>query len=140
MINKADHALALTEKPRFDFTALLANPEKLSLFLTACHALKPLEQQASDRLKQYLHENIKVPGWHLVSRGPGKYVEPSALLPLIDKLGPEPVLTEHGNLSFIKYERLCRAAELNPDLAAVKQGAGATYLRHAPNSRKEEIP
>jgi hypothetical protein len=42
------------------------------------------------------------------------------------------VLEEYGNLSEIKYQKLCAEAGLSPDSAAIKQGAGAIYLRAMP--------
>jgi hypothetical protein len=137
LVNRADHALALTEKSKFDFPSLLANPERLGYFLTACRAVEPLQQQAQSRAKEYLLAKTAVPGWALVSRSPSKYVEPSALVHLVDRLGPERVLHECGNLSAAKYEKLCAEAELVPDSAAIKQGAGATYLRAAPELTKK---
>jgi hypothetical protein len=132
LINRADHALLLTEKPKFDFPSLLGNPERLGYFLTACRAVEPLQQQGQNRAKQYLLANTAVPGWDLVTRPPGKFVEAPALVPLVDKLGALRVLQECGNLSAAKYEKLCSEAELTPDSAAIKQGAGATYLRSPP--------
>ncbi|MGA8655661.1 MAG: hypothetical protein WB586_05880 [Chthoniobacterales bacterium] len=78
LINRADQALALTEKPRFDFQAVLASPQRLGAFLTACRGVEPYQQQASDRAKQYLQQKVEVPGWSLVTRSPGKYVEAPA--------------------------------------------------------------
>ena len=132
LINRADHALALSEKPNFDFTALLADPQRLGAFLTACRAIGPYQQQAQDRAKQYLQQSVEVPGWSLVTRSPGKYVEPPAVVPLVARLGGGRVLEEYGHLSEAKYAKLCAEARLNPDSAAVKNGAGATYLRSAP--------
>jgi hypothetical protein len=132
LINRADIALSLTEKPKFDFPSLLANPERLGYFLTACRAVEPLQQQAESRAKEYLLTKTAVPGWSLVSRSPGKYVEPTALIQLVDKVGVNRVLQECGNLSAAKYEKLCAEAGLTPDSVAIKQGAGATYLRSTP--------
>jgi hypothetical protein len=132
LINRADQALALTEKPKLDLNGLLANPQRLGLFLTACRAIEPLRQQAQDRAKQYLQQSVEVPGWSLVTRSPGKYVEPPAVVPLVARLGAGRVLEEYGHLSEAKYAKLCAEARLNPDSAAVKNGAGATYLRSAP--------
>jgi hypothetical protein len=132
LINRADHALTLSEKPNFDFTALLADPQRLGAFLTACRAIEPYQQQAQDRAKQYLLAKTDVPGWSLVTRSPGKYVEPPAVVPLVARLGAGRVLEEYGHLSEAKYAKLCAEARLNPDSAAVKNGAGATYLRSAP--------
>jgi hypothetical protein len=132
LINRADQALALTEKPKFDFPALLANPQRLGAFLTACRAVESYQQQATDRAKQYLLAGTDVPGWSLVTRSPGKFVEPLTVVPLSEKLGAARVLQEYGNLSVAKYEKLCAEAGLVPDSAAIKQGAGATYLRSTP--------
>jgi hypothetical protein len=134
LINRADQALALTEKPRFDLNGLLANPQRLGLFLTACRAVEPLQRQAQDRAKQYLQQSVEVPGWSLVMRSPGKYVEAPAVHPLVDRLGAARVLEEYGHLSEVKSQKLCAEAGLSPDSAAIKQGAGATYLRAAPES------
>jgi hypothetical protein len=128
-INRADQALSLLEKPKFDFQAVLANPRRLGLFLTACRVLEPLQQQAQDRVKQYLLAKTEVPSWSLVTRAPGKYVEPAAVAPLMDKLGPQRVLEQYGNMSAAKYEQLCREAGISPDSSAIKQGAGTIYLR-----------
>jgi len=51
---------------------------------------------------------------------------------LADKLGTDRVLQEYGHLSLAEYEKLCAEAGLVPDSAAIKQGAGATYLRSTP--------
>ncbi len=132
LINRADEALALTEKPKFDFPALLANAQRLGSFLTACRAVEPYQQQATDRAKEYLLQKVDVPGWSLITRSPGKYVELAAVLPIVNKLGAERILQEYGHLSLAKYEKLCAEAGLTPDAAAIKTGAGATYLRSAP--------
>jgi hypothetical protein len=131
LINRADQALALTEKPTFNFTAVLANPQRLGAFLTACRAVEPYEQQANDRAKQYILAKTEVPGWSLVTRTSSRYVEPTAVVPLVDKLGSSRVLEEYGHLSLARFERLCAEAGLSPDSAAIKRGAGATYLRHS---------
>ena len=132
LLNRADQVLALIEKPKFDFQGLLANPERLGYFLTACQAIEPLQQQARDRARQYLLAENEVPGWGLVSRSPGKYVDPAAVVSLVDKLGAARVLLEYGNLSVAKYEKLCAEAGVTPDSAVIHQGAGATYLRSVP--------
>jgi hypothetical protein len=139
LINRADQVLALTEKPKFDFQALLANPERLGYFLTACRSIDPLQQQAQDRAKEYLSAETPVPGWSLVTRSPGKFVESSAVIPVAERLGPARILEEYGHLSAAKYEQLCQEAGLVPDSAAIKQGAGTTYLRSVgvPNSLKK---
>ena len=129
LINRADHALALTEKPNFDFTSLLTDPSRLGAFLTACRAIEPYQQQAQDRAKQYILAKTEVPGWSLVTRAPGKYVDPAAVTPLVDKLGAVRVLQEYGSLSEAKYSRLCQQAGADPDPAAIKQGSGTVYLR-----------
>jgi hypothetical protein len=134
LINRADQALALIEKPRFDFQGVLASPQRLGLFLMACRGVEPYQQRASDRAKQYSQQKVEVPGWSLVTRLPAKYVEAAALRPLVDRLGAARVLEEYGHLSEAKYQKLCAEAGLPPDSAAVKQGAGATYLRAAPES------
>jgi hypothetical protein len=132
LVNRADHALSLVEKPNFDFVSLLANPQRLGAFLSACRAIEPYQQQAQDRVKQYLLAKTNVPGWSLVTRAPGKYVEPATVTPLTDKLGIVRVLQEYGNLSEVKYAKLCAEARINPDSAAVKTGAGTTYLCSVP--------
>jgi hypothetical protein len=137
VINRADQALALIEKPKFDFDGVLANPQRLGPFLSACRALEPLQQQAQDRVKRYLLGKTDVPGWNLVTRAPGKYVEPATVVSLVDKLGPERVLGEYGHLSEAKYQKLCAEAGETPDSTAIKQGAGSTYLRAAPDLTKE---
>jgi hypothetical protein len=132
LINRADAALALTEKPKFDFQAVLANPQRLGAFLTACRAVEPYQQQAGDRAKEYLLQHIEVPGWSLITRSPGKYVESAAVVSLADKLGPARVLQEYGHLSAAKYQKLCTEAGLTADSAAIKTGAGSVYLRATP--------
>jgi len=134
LINRADQALAMTEKPKFNFQAVLASPQRLGAFLAACCAVEPYQQQANDRAKQYLQQKVEVPGWSLVSRSPSKYVEAAALQPLVDRLGAARVLEAYGHLSEARYQKLCAEAGLSPDSATVKQGAGATYLRAAPES------
>jgi hypothetical protein len=132
LINRADQALALAEKPKFDFQALLANPQRLGYFLSACRAVEPYQQEAQDRAKEYLRSKTDVPGWTLVTRPPCKFVEPLTVAPLAEKLGAVRVLEEYSHLSAAKYEKLCAEAGLAPDSAAIKQGAGATYLRATP--------
>jgi len=122
----------LAEKPKFDFQALLANPQRLGYFLSACRAVEPYQQQAQDRAKEYLRSKTDVPGWSLVTQPPGKFVEPLTVVPLAEKLGAARVLEEYSHLSAAKYEKLCAEAGLSPDSAAIKQGAGATYLRATP--------
>jgi hypothetical protein len=129
LINRADHALTLTEKPGFDFQSLLANPQRLGAFLTACRAVERYQQEANDRAKQYILAKTEVPGWSLISRAPVRFVEPAAVVPLVGKLGSARVLEEYGHLSVTKYEKLCHEAGLVPDSAVIKQGSGATYLR-----------
>jgi hypothetical protein len=68
LINRADQALALTEKPRFDFQGVLASPQRLGAFLTACCGVDPYQRQASARAKQYLQQKVEVPGWSFVTR------------------------------------------------------------------------
>jgi hypothetical protein len=137
LINRADQVLALVEKPKFDFQGLLANPERLGYFLTACRAIEPLQQQAQDRVKQYLLAKTEVRGWSLVTRAPSKFVDSPAVVPLAEKLGSARVLQEYGHMSVAKYEKLCAEAGLSPDSAAIKMGAGATYLRSTPELTKK---
>jgi hypothetical protein len=137
LINRANQVLALIEKPKFDFQALLANPQRLGYFLSACRAVEPYQQQAQDRAKEYLRSKTDVPGWSLVTRTPSKFVEPLTVVPLAEKLGAARVLKEYSHLSAAKYEKLCVEAGLSPDSAAVKQGAGAMYLRAAPESTEK---
>jgi hypothetical protein len=133
LINRTDQALALTEKPKFDFQALLADPERLGFFLAACRAVEPFQQQAQDRAKEYLQQKVAVRGWSLVTRSPSKFVESPAVVPLAEKLGAARVLQEYGHMSAAKYEKLCAEAGIIPDCAAIRTGAGATYLRSTPD-------
>jgi hypothetical protein len=139
LINRADEALALTEKPKFDFAGVLASPQRLGAFLTACRAVQPYQQQAADRAKEYLLAKSDVPGWSLVTRGPNKYVEPSSLGPLVDKIGAARILQEYGNLSAAKFEKLCAEAGLPADSAAIKSGGGTTYLRATPELHRKKV-
>ena len=112
-------------------------PQRLGAFLVACRAVEPYQQQANDRTNQYLQQKVEVPGWSLVTRSQGKYVEAATLQPLVDRLGAARVLEEYGHLSEAKYQKLCAEAGIKPDSAAMKQGAGAIYLRSPPELTTE---
>jgi hypothetical protein len=134
LINRADQALALAEKPRFDFQAVLASPQRLGAFFTARRGVEPYQQQASDRAKQFLEQKVEVPDWSLVTRSPRKYVEPPALRPFVDRLGCS------RNMATCRrpnIKRLCAEVGIKPDSAAIKQGAGAIYLRATPELTAE---
>jgi hypothetical protein len=133
LINRADHALSLVEQPHFDFSAVLNDPKKLGPFLSAIYATKPLVKPAEAKAKEFIRQRQPVPDWALITRASNKYVEPVALLPLVDRLGALPVLLRQGNLSAANYEDLCRIAGIPVDPSVIKQGSRTTYLRHQTN-------
>jgi hypothetical protein len=118
--------------PGFDFDAVLADPEKLGRFLSACAVVEDFR----DRAKQIATERLKtggdVPGWKLVTRKGSEFVDCETVGHHIQRLGFGPVLAAYGNLSAAKFRDLWsqRMASEKPfPEEAVKHAAPSTYLK-----------
>jgi hypothetical protein len=118
--------------PGFDFDALLADPEKLGAFLSACAVVEDFR----DRAKKIAAERIKtggeVPGWKLVTRKGSEFVDCETVGHHIQRLGFGPVLAAYGNLSAAKFRDLWtkRMPSESPfPEEAVKHAAPVTYMK-----------
>ena len=100
-----DKSLA-TADPRFDFKAVLADSNKLGLFLTGCAVLDGFREKAEAVAKERLQAGVEVPGWKLVTRRGPEFVDHVTMGLHIQALGFGSVLAAYGNLSAKKFREI----------------------------------
>ena len=89
-----------------DFAAVLADPARLGLFLTACSVLDDFREKAQETAKTLLSEGKTVPGWKLSKRSTREFVDHVDVGRHIAALGFGEVLAAYGNLSAKKFRAL----------------------------------
>ena len=123
----------------FNFEAMVADPEKLGQFLSACAVVDDFR----DRAKKIATERIKtggeVPGWQLVTRRGAEFVDCETVGHHIQKIGFGAVLHAYGNLSASKFRELWNERMPSespfPD-EAVKHASPTTYLKQSKTKPK----
>ena len=121
-------------EPGFDFDAMVADPEKLGQFLTACAVLDDFRDRAKKIATERLRGGGEVPGWKLVTRKGNEFVDCETVGRHIQRLGFGPVLAAYGNLSASKFRDLWtnRMPVESPfPEEAVKHTAATTYLKQS---------
>lgn len=118
--------------PGFDFDALLADPEKLGRFLSACAVVEEFRERAKKIAAERIKTGGEVPGWKLVTRKGSEFVDCETVGRHIQRLGFGPVLAAYGNLSAAKFRDLWTKRMPSespfPD-EAVKHASTTTYLK-----------
>jgi hypothetical protein len=89
-----------------DFGAILADSERLGLFLTACSVLDDFREKAQEVAKTLLAAGKPVPGWKLSKRATREFVDHVDVGRHISALGFGEVLAAYGNLSAKKFREL----------------------------------
>ena len=93
----------------FDFAAVLADPERLGRFLTACAVLDDFREKAEEVARELLAGGKPVPGWKLSKRATREFVDHVDVGRHISALGFGEVLAAYGNLSAKKFRALWEA-------------------------------
>jgi hypothetical protein len=131
------HTLTVTDTG-FDFDALLADPEKLGKFLSACAVVEDFRERAKKIAAERIRTGGTVPGWKLVTRKGGEFVDCETVGHHIQRLGFGPVLAAYGNLSAAKFRDLWTkrmpAGQPFPE-EAVKHASATTYLKQTTNPK-----
>jgi hypothetical protein len=120
--------------PGFDFDAVLADPDKLGAFLSACAVVEDFHDRAKTIATERLKTGGTVPGWKLVTRKGGEFVDCETVGHHIQQIGFGPVLAAYGNLSADKFRDLWsqRMPAENPfPEESVKHAAPSTYLKQS---------
>ena len=123
--------LTVTE-PGFNFDVVLADPEKLGRFLTACAFIEGLHERAKKIATERIKTGGKVPGWKLVTRKGSDFVDCETVGRHIQRMGFGPVLAAYGNLPAAKFRDLWseRMSSEKPfPEESVKHAAPSTYLK-----------
>ena len=120
---------------------ILSSPAELGELLTICTQFAEIEPIVRERATTLAMQHKEIPGWTLVHRDGNRYVEAFRLIDLglhcpLSNL--QKLLTtfagELGNVSEIKYQRLCESAGLAPEAEAVQQSGATVFLRRNPVS------
>lgn len=126
--------------PEFRFEAVLADPEKLGKFLTACSVVEDYREKAEAKAKEILLAQGKVPGWRIQSRKGSEYVTPDIVGHHIGRMGFGPVLAAYGSMSGKKFRDLW-ALKMGSDPFpedAIQTGKGSVALVQARATKAKE--
>jgi hypothetical protein len=85
------------------FDAVLADPDKLGLFLDKCRILDDFREAAADKAREILDAGGTIPGWRLQKGRVSEAVDVATQLQFCD---PEQLLVAHGALSAKKFREL----------------------------------
>ncbi len=133
----ANEALTVAA-PGFDFSAVLADNEKLGLFLTGCSVVEDFREKAEETAKERLQAGADVPGWKLSTRRGPEFVDNITIGHHIGELGFGSVLAAYGNLSAKKFRELWEQ-KIPKDKPfpeeAVKHGKASLSLRQTHTSK-----
>jgi hypothetical protein len=130
---------------RFDFEAILADPDRLGAFLDLCELIEELEPRAKEAAEKLGLSGVEVPGWEVVRREGNRFVENVHVRKLLSECSVHqlPALLEAvskalGSLSESRWQTLCDAVgRLDAD-KAVSQCGAKVFLRKK-GSRNGEI-
>ena len=118
--------------PGFDFDAVLADPEKLGAFLSACAVVEDFHARAKEIASERLKTGGRIPGWKLATRKGGEFVDCETVGHHIQQLGFGPVLAAYGDLPAAKFRDLWRQRmpgdQAFPE-SSVKAASPTTYLK-----------
>lgn len=101
----APAAAAIASPEAFEFSAVLADPDRLGRFLTACKLLRcDYEERAQERAKEVIGSGGRVPGWTIQPRKGRESLAPGVLDDIIHRHGWR-VLIECGSVSIPKLRK-----------------------------------
>ncbi|MCC6352314.1 MAG: DUF2800 domain-containing protein [Verrucomicrobiae bacterium] len=101
----APAAVAIASLEAFDFSAVLADPERLGQFLAACKLLRcDYEERAQARAREVIAAGGRVPGWTIQRRKGRESLAPGVLDDIIHRHGWR-VLLECGTVSIPKLRK-----------------------------------
>lgn len=101
----APAAMAIASPEAFEFSAVLADPERLGQFLTACKLLRcDYEERAQERAKAVIGSGGRVPGWTIQRRKGRESLAPGVLEDIVHRQGWR-VLVECGSVSIPKLRK-----------------------------------
>lgn len=125
--------------PGFDFDAVLADPEQLGRFLSACAVVEGFRERAKKIATERIKTGSEIPGWKLVTRKGNEFVDCETVGHHIGTMGFGPVLAAYGNLSATKFRDLWSermpSEKPFPD-ESVKHAAPSTYLKQSKTKPK----
>jgi hypothetical protein len=121
---------------RFDFEAILADPDQLGAFLDVAQMIAELEPRAREAAEKFGLANQEIPGWEVVRREGSRFVNNVHVRELLSECSVNqlPTLLEVvskalGNVGEKRWQILCDAVgRLNGD-KVVSQCGATVFLR-----------
>lgn len=112
------------------FLAMLADPERLGLFLTRCRTFDDFREAAESKARELLAAGNSVPGWRLQKPRVSEYVEENDVKLAVENgiLGISDVIEAYGSMSASRARKLWSVAGATFPETAVKTKTGAAPL------------
>ena len=106
--NSCEARLRVAESALYakDFEAIIADPQKLSEFLSGCKVVKELEATARKEAIRQIEKGGEVPGWKLITRKGLDKVPPLEVGHYISEMGFGRVLEAYGPMTLRKFRGL----------------------------------
>lgn len=122
-----DAALSVAQ-PTFDLGVVLADPEKLGRFLTACRVVEDFQAKAKDAAKARIEAGETIPGWGLRTRKGSEWISAKDLLEA--GATPEQLAEAVGNVSAKKAFDMWELGGVQAPFphGRLQAGASTTYL------------
>lgn len=121
---------------RFDFEAILSDPEQLGAFLDLAQMITELEPRARDAAEKLCLSGQEIPGWVLVRKEGNRFVDTAYVRELLQECPTRdlPALLEViakllGNLGENRWQTLCEALGRLDGDKAVTQCGTKVFLR-----------
>jgi hypothetical protein len=124
---------------RFDFDAVVSDPEKLAGFLQATAVVEQFRDRARKIAVERLKTGGELPGWRLVTRRGSEFIDSQTVGHHIKEIGFGPVLNAYGNMSANKFRKIWqeRMPKEQPfPEEAVKHAPSTTYLKQQTKKAK----
>lgn len=122
-------------------TDIFTSPAKIGGLLRISADLEALQKEGERAGIALAFKRQQVPGWTLVRRDGSRYVQPEAIVELLESLSVREfmqvlpaILSWAGSVSERRYLSLCEIVGREPDPKVIQQNGATVFLRRQPQS------